>query len=198
MNRPQEFDHQAVVAAALEVYWERGMHRASVDEILKATGLARSSLYNSFGSKEGLFEEALKLYVEGQVERFQKIAAADRFQIVLEQLFRGPVEANFEGRGCLLSNCASTVMRDEVTHQTLIREGFERIFDTLAKRIEKAQSDGELSLALDPATVAILVCSTLSGLRLFRKTGMSTQKLKKAANLATTSFMSQCAPDSTP
>lgn len=51
MARPQESDTQAAIEAAMAVVWERGLHRTSVDDLLAGSGLARSSLYNSFGGK---------------------------------------------------------------------------------------------------------------------------------------------------
>lgn len=198
MSRPQEFDLQEVMAAAMAVYWERGVHYASVEDILKATGLARSSLYNSFGSKEELFEEVVRLYVDNQVARFERIAASRTFRSVLKRLFEGPVGDNFEGRGCLLANCAGGLLRDDADRQVMIREGFERIFAILEMRIGRAQEDGELHAALDPNAVAILICSTLSGMRLFRKTGMPSKKLRRAAVLAMDSLLLQFGTSSLP
>ena len=64
MGRSQEFDTTAVVAAALDVFWARGYEGASLGDLESATGLSRSSLYNSFTNKRGLFDAAVQLYLD--------------------------------------------------------------------------------------------------------------------------------------
>ena len=54
MPRPRSFDQYAVVNAAMQAFWSGGLATTSVDELLQATGLARSSLYNSFGNRDGM------------------------------------------------------------------------------------------------------------------------------------------------
>ena len=60
MGRPRAFDTDDVVRRAGEVFARSGYHGASVDEVLKATGIQRASLYQAFGSKRGLFVEVLR------------------------------------------------------------------------------------------------------------------------------------------
>jgi TetR/AcrR family transcriptional repressor of nem operon len=193
MGRPQEFDLDATIEAALSVFWDRGLHRASIDDLLAASGLARSSLYNAFGGKQALFELAVQRYVDNQVARLQTILDAPSLQRALEKLFHSAVIDNHEGRGCLLVNCASSMMRDDAVEQRLLRSGFERMFSIVETRIRSAQDSKELSSSIEPAIAATLVCATLSGLRVFHKTGMPRNKLKKAADLAVKSLLQQIA-----
>lgn len=62
MARPRAFDIDAALEAALRVFWERGYCGASIDELVRATGVARGSLYAAFGDKDGLFLAALERY----------------------------------------------------------------------------------------------------------------------------------------
>lgn len=59
MVRPREFDEATAVAAAAEVFRNRGFHATSVEDLVRATDVNRSSLYGVFGSKQGLFLRAL-------------------------------------------------------------------------------------------------------------------------------------------
>ena len=61
-GRPRDFDPDAVLAAAVDVFWQKGYQAATTRELEAATGLSQSSLYNAFGSKWGLLEEALGRY----------------------------------------------------------------------------------------------------------------------------------------
>lgn len=62
-GRPIAFDREAVLAEMVRLFWEEGYEGASFQKLEARTGLNRSSLYNSFGSKETLFSLALDRYL---------------------------------------------------------------------------------------------------------------------------------------
>lgn len=59
---PPSFTREAVVERAMEVFWREGFHGASIAQLGAAMGLRPGSIYAAFGSKEGLFREALAAY----------------------------------------------------------------------------------------------------------------------------------------
>ncbi|MEK8070049.1 TetR/AcrR family transcriptional regulator [Rhodococcoides navarretei] len=59
MGRTRSFDEATVVTSAAEQFRSTGYEGTSLDELLRATGLHRGSLYQAFGSKRGLFLAAL-------------------------------------------------------------------------------------------------------------------------------------------
>lgn len=61
-GRPRVFDRNEALKAALRVFWQRGYAPASVAELCKAMGSNAPCLYAAFGSKAGLFLEALHFY----------------------------------------------------------------------------------------------------------------------------------------
>jgi AcrR family transcriptional regulator len=75
MSGQPRYDEYAVLDAAITVFWQHGYASTSVGELTKATGLARSSLYQRFGDKDGLFNEALARYSERVVARMRSIKA---------------------------------------------------------------------------------------------------------------------------
>lgn len=191
MSRPQEFDTDTALDAAINVFWERGVHRASIDDLLHASGLSRSSLYNRFGSKEALFALAVDRYVKNQVVRLQCILQASSFRAAIQELFYSAVTSNHDGRGCLLVNCAGSLMDSDDNEQHLLRSGFERMFSLLEQRITQGQVNGELPKAIDPVSAATLICATLSGLRIFHKAGLRAERLEGAVELAVQHIFSQ-------
>ncbi|MGE8331251.1 MAG: TetR/AcrR family transcriptional regulator, partial [Paraburkholderia nemoris] len=64
-GRPREFDTDTVLASASQVFWNHGYHATSIDDLCKATGLLRGSLYGVFGDKHGIMLAALDHYAEG-------------------------------------------------------------------------------------------------------------------------------------
>jgi TetR/AcrR family transcriptional repressor of nem operon len=64
MARPREFDPDTVLDLAMQVFWVRGYHGTSVDDLCEAMQLNRSSLYSAFGDKRALFLMVVDRYGE--------------------------------------------------------------------------------------------------------------------------------------
>jgi AcrR family transcriptional regulator len=56
MARPRAFDESVVLSQARTLFSNQGYNGTSIDDLVKATGLLRGSLYKAFGSKRNLFE----------------------------------------------------------------------------------------------------------------------------------------------
>ena len=64
MGRPKSYDREEVLENALLLFWRKGFEGAHLQELVEVTGLNRFSLYKEFGSKEGLFDAAMKRYMD--------------------------------------------------------------------------------------------------------------------------------------
>src|SRR5882672_5741456 len=62
-GRPQTFDRTEALTQAMQLFWERGFEGTSFDELIAVMGISPSSFYNSFGSKERLYQEATETYL---------------------------------------------------------------------------------------------------------------------------------------
>lgn len=105
-GRPASFEREAAVRTALDLFWARGYEGVSIADLTAAIGVAPPSLYHAFGSKAGLFQEAVALYERGEAGLdLEKLAGATS----LSEWARGLLEAAAEnvtknGRPCLISN----------------------------------------------------------------------------------------------
>ena len=55
MGRPPAFDRDEALGRAMLVFWERGYGATSIEHLVEATGVQRSGLYRTFGSKKDLY-----------------------------------------------------------------------------------------------------------------------------------------------
>ena len=62
MARPREFDRDAALTAAIEMFWSKGFAATSTEDLVQAMGIGRQSFYNAFGDKRRLYLEALETY----------------------------------------------------------------------------------------------------------------------------------------
>lgn len=189
MGRPQEFDTEAVVEAALLLFWERGLYRTSIENLLAANHFSKSSFYNTFKDKDAIFERAAKRYIDQHVASLQKMLDTPSIEEGSRKLFYCPVTNNFDGKGSLLVNCASNLVEEDATERRLIQKGFKRVFSVVEARILLAQECKQVSKSVNPAAAATLVCANLSGLGAFQKAGLPRKSLKNAAESALKALM---------
>ena len=62
MVRPREFDRDAALDRAMQVFWAKGFAATSTEDLVAAMGIGRQSLYNAFGDKRRLYLESLEAY----------------------------------------------------------------------------------------------------------------------------------------
>ncbi|PFG34611.1 TetR/AcrR family transcriptional regulator [Sanguibacter antarcticus] len=116
MGRPQAFDTASAVAAARDLFWEHGYDATSITDLERATGINRSSLYHAFGSKRGLFDHAVRNYLDvvvGPRSEIVRAPGAGLGEVVdyLEQLaavLRDDT-ARWSRLGCLLVNASTSL-----------------------------------------------------------------------------------------
>ncbi|MFJ2609966.1 TetR/AcrR family transcriptional regulator [Streptomyces sp. NPDC087425] len=68
----KQFDVGRALDAAMVQFWRAGYAETSLDDLSRATGLNRSSLYSSFGDKDALYLRCLDRYALRYGERYEQ------------------------------------------------------------------------------------------------------------------------------
>lgn len=68
MGRAKEFDTETVLRKATSVFGAYGYEGTSLSLLLSELGIARQSLYDTYGTKHDLFVSALKFYIQQKTE----------------------------------------------------------------------------------------------------------------------------------
>jgi len=70
-GRPPQYERDQVIAKAMDAFWRDGYEATTLSDLEEATGLDRSSIYNSFGGKSGLYDMVIESYLDrGRTELF--------------------------------------------------------------------------------------------------------------------------------
>ncbi len=120
-----------------------------------ALGLSTSSLYAAFGSKAGLFEEAVRTYAERYREIYQQAVAAKDMQTVIERVLTDSVHEftrpSDTHPGCLISSAVMTDSTSTLDTRAYIAELHSSNEQALHARIERAIQDREVTAETDAA-----------------------------------------------
>ena len=174
--------------AALQAFWENGYASTSLNDLEKATGLGRRSLYNSFGNKQTVFLGAL--------QDFQAIALEQYFaplnqpgiglEAIAEVLNRVIEQVNTpEGRlGCLICNIIGEPIANEASVAKQIELYFSQIEQGFAKVLKAAQEKGALPANENVTSLAHFYLGILIGLSVMKRAGAPIETLQSIASEA--------------
>ncbi|MDF1696713.1 MAG: helix-turn-helix domain containing protein [Saprospiraceae bacterium] len=78
MPRVKLFDKDEVLEKAMHLFWERGYHATSIQDLVNHLGINRASLYDTFGGKQALFDSAFKHYRMTNTKAIKKFLHAEQ------------------------------------------------------------------------------------------------------------------------
>ncbi|MFE6506526.1 TetR/AcrR family transcriptional regulator [Nocardioides sp. NPDC057767] len=197
LGRPPMFDRDDAVLAAARLFWSRGYSGTTTRALSSALGMSTSSIYAAFGSKAGLFEEAVRTFAERYRTIYAEACSAPDLGDVLERLLRRSVEEFTQPRayhpGCLISSAAMTDMPDTIDTRTYVSDLHASNEQLLRARIERARDDGQLRPDMDPSTLATLVQTLWHGLSTQSNQGLDRDRLLEIVDAAHATLLGQAA-----
>jgi AcrR family transcriptional regulator len=183
MARPKEFDIDAAVAAAVEVFRNHGYEGSSAQMLVEAMGIGRQSLYNTFGDKWGVYLAALKRYSQSETATHRQMLASGARGIDGLRAMLDHVVANAEC-GCL-GVCSivefGTTRSDIGDIRAVAGVSLSR---AIRETVDRAQKEGDVDPQLDPTKVATFLVSTISGMRVAARGGAAREHISTIAELA--------------
>lgn len=180
MPRPPEYDREAVVLQAMEVFWERGYGQTSISDLVDATGLQPGSLYGAFGNKKGVFLEVLDYYNQSFLEKITAPTNGPVLPLVRSLLDTIVSEAvsSRDQRGCLSVNALlEMAQHDEDIAAKLVHYN-QRITDAFTTLLGRARDEGEIDARKDPAIMAAFLVNNIWGMRVSCKSKPGRESLQ--------------------
>ena len=186
MARSKEFDEKAVLRKAMELFWEQGYEKTSMQDLVDHMGIHRRSIYDTFGDKRSLFLASLNHYEELIVNEMESIisstssikqAIRDVFIFILNSIEQYP-------KGCLSVNAAIELSLLDKEIGRIVTKMFNRTEDMFNNLIKRGQTSGELSKEIDSDNTSRFLHNNLVGIRVLIKTNYNKKELEGIIALA--------------
>jgi TetR/AcrR family transcriptional repressor of nem operon len=186
MARSKEFDEKAVLRKAMELFWEQGYEKTSMQDLVDHMGIHRRSIYDTFGDKRSLFLASLNHYEELIVNEMESIisstssikqAIRDVFIFILNSIEQYP-------KGCLSVNAAIELSLLDKEIGRIVTKMFNRTEDMFNNLIKRGQTSGELSKEIDSDNTSRFLHNNLVGIRVLIKTNYNKKELEGIITLA--------------
>ncbi len=160
----------------MQAFWSGGLTGTSVDDLLHATGLSRSSMYQCLGNRDAMLELAVTRYVDQQIVAIERLFSGRTLEESLLMVFNDAALTNFDGRGCLVANGLNELHAGDDARIALIRAGFARLAMALRSAIAR-----RAPLLADPEQRSVEVMVAVAGLRTLQRAGIAAPTLLATA-----------------
>lgn len=186
-GRPRTFDRDAVLETLVQLFWEKGFEATSMADIVEASGLNKSSLYNTFGSKELLFHEALNRYVDTRALGLVAVLSEGTEGLAdvhsLLDLLWLETESSADHLGCLAVNSSTELgMRDDSVVE-VVQRFRSAMRSSLVDAFGRAALLGEIKSELVSSYANVMV-SMMFGLAVLVRSGADHDEVRAQLDAA--------------
>jgi TetR/AcrR family transcriptional regulator, repressor for uid operon len=150
MGETTDATRQALVAAAAEVFAEKGYERAGVAEIARRAGLTTGAIYSNFSGKAELLLETIDVRAEDEFEQlFNEHRFQGRATDILQTVGAHLVSSSGNATDSHLLLEAITTARRDPEVAAMLATRIEARAARMAALIEEAKLDGTIAEELD-------------------------------------------------
>lgn len=155
------------------LFWKKGFHDTSIQELVENLGINRASLYDTYGGKDALFEKAFEQYRQMNTTAAEKILDSEpSVKAGLRKLFLISLESSLkdpEKKGCFVVNTTTELLPNDEKWMPVLdrnRKTFEAIF---LKQLERGVAQGEISPDKNLKAIAAMLFALNNGIGVVSK-----------------------------
>lgn len=183
MPRSKQFDKEKVLERAMHLFWEKGYHATSMQDLIDALEINRASLYDTFGSKKELFDLALSHY---QDQNAKIIAGFLYYQTNVRQgiylLFERMIEDalnNNSPRGCFTTNTSTELAAVDEKANKLVGGDKIAIEEIFTNYLQYGVNQSQISPYKDLKIISSYLYALQSGIKVVSKVQPNKEQLLK-------------------
>jgi TetR/AcrR family transcriptional repressor of nem operon len=165
MARSVEFNECEKIEKALNVFREKGYHATSMQDLVDAMQINRSSLYNTIGDKHDLFMKCITSYTDGVICEARKRATKEgsAFKALLSLIRDKATWIVDCEKGCLGMKTIFEVAPEDIEVRNVLNNSFAVFNELLTGLIQRAIDDGDISAEEDPEIMAEYIGMSFTG-----------------------------------
>ncbi|MEU3842850.1 TetR family transcriptional regulator [Streptomyces sp. NPDC028635] len=189
MARTKEFDPDAALRSALDLFWRKGYEATSMADLVEHLGIGRASLYATFGNKHDLYLKALDRYGEEHdpllaLEVSQPGPALPAVRAVVRRFAAEAADDARRERGCFVTNTAAELAPHDDDAARRVERSWGHLETLLHSALLRARAQGELPEGRDPRALARMLLVLMQGLRVVGKASTEPARVLDAAEQA--------------
>lgn len=183
MPRTKQFNEEKILNKAMELFWERGFHATSIQDLVNHLGINRASIYDTYGGKSQLFDKAFRHYQDMSYASLKKIMDTEpNVKAGFRTLFRKAIEDVKTGacaKGCFVVNTITELVPGDDILLEKLRQNSANTEQLFSAYIQNGIEAGTIEVIKNPETIALTLFALFSGLRVLAKVEPDLNKLQE-------------------
>ena len=187
MARTKEFDPNAVLVRAMELFWRRGYEATSVSDLVEHLGIAKASMYATFGGKRELYLAALDHYIRHpEPDPIEVLATAEEVLPAIQTLLDVYAAPRPAGRpaGCMVVAAAIECAADDAAVAARVERSWGASEVALTSALLRARAQGEIRDDIEPASLASYLLVLMQGIQVVNGSAEGVRRARDAARYA--------------
>jgi len=187
MPKDKLFDTEVALEKAMHLFWRKGYNGTSINNLVDATGLSRSSLYATYQDKHQLYLASLKHYqrlnTKWLMEELNKHSSARK---KIEVIFRATMNTMMKdtyGKGCFMINTATEMANQSEELAKMASDDFSGMEELFLQIIKQGQAEGEIDKQQKAKALAHYFFTSYLGLRVMGQTNPDKSKLEDSIRI---------------
>jgi TetR/AcrR family transcriptional repressor of nem operon len=163
--------------------WSKGYEATSLDDLLLAMGIGKSSFYALFRSKRDFLFKAIDHYSDKVVDELFGNLTEGSACAAIAKTFESVI-ARAGREGCFLQNCAIELAHRDADTRVVVRRGLRRLEKTYYRAIVRGQETGEIRKSADALILSRYLTASLNGLQTLARVERDRNALRQVAQTA--------------
>jgi TetR/AcrR family transcriptional repressor of nem operon len=185
--RTKEFEPEEALDRALELFWARGYAATSMADLVAHLGIARASLYATFGGKRDLFLAVLRRYRQARDRAIvEELSAPGPALPAIRALIERYAEESTgpDHRGCLIVNTAVELAARDSGAARAVEASWTTLETALQAALTRARAQHEIPAGADPQALARFLVVLFQGMRAMGRAPTDPARVRAAASQA--------------
>jgi TetR/AcrR family transcriptional repressor of nem operon len=165
MARCVEFNEVEKIEKAMNVFSEKGYNATSMQDLVDAMQINRSSLYNTIGDKHQLFMKCIGNYFDNAMAEIkEKVSKHESAKQALITIIKDKAEWIISNdTGCLGMKTSFEVATDDCTVRNQMSKNNDVFIAFMASVVQRAMDNGEMDDSEDAALMAEYIATSFTG-----------------------------------
>ena len=186
MPKVKQFDEQVVLKKAMELFWKKGYHATSMQDLVTFLGISRSSIYDTYGGKKSLFRKSFQYYRTSNITGVKHfLNSQTSVKKGFERLFLMAINETLcdkDSKGCFVVNTITELLPGDDDLNEILGQNKSTLEKLYYDFLKKGVESGEIPKGKDLKSIASLFVTFSHGIQVVSKIKSNETQLLKSVS----------------